>query len=266
MSEADSLEEKAIQDAERLLQDAEEPKKEESTTTEKPVETQAETILETAETKVEAEEEDITPHGEKSRLGRRVKRIEQESAKKLTAIEETLNLLKERILVTPQEKEEELELPENPTAEEIRDFVRKDRERLKKELSSEITAKETTAKEADAKYGREYAKMVEEMLDPEEDAEIYKLMTDLKDLTYNQVYKKDAKEDFLINYRNATKAILNKTKPGKVISLGKKASGVNVPNNTVVKGKAVDTSKWSVQEQQMAELLGDETLSEMGIS
>ena len=271
MTEADNQEEQALLDAERLLLGTEETK-------ETPVKTDEEIAQETAAQEAEAariaaetaaanpEDDDaLTPHGEKSRLGRKLKRLEEEQGKKLSSIEETLKVLSERILTPKQEVEEELELPENPTAEEIKEFVKRDRERLLRDVEKRETEKSKQAQSETDKYSREYVKMIEDMLDPVEDAEIYKLMTDTKDLTYNQVYKRDAKEDFLINYRNATKAILTQSKTRKVISQGKAAPGVNVPGATKTEIKKVDTSKWSQQEQDMAKLLGDEALAEMGI-
>ena len=111
--------------------------------------------------------------------------------------------------------------------------------------------------------------MVEETLDSEEDSEIFKLMTDTKDLTYNQVIKGDAKEDFVINYRNATKAILNKVKPAKVSTVHGKPSpiptGVNVPSAAVVTSKTYDRSKLSPLEADVAKLFNDEQLASLGI-
>jgi hypothetical protein len=271
MNDADNQDEKAILDAERLLKTEEPVKKEEV-----PVKTEEEIAAETAAQEAEAakaaeaaaakpeeetEEDALIPHGEKSRLGRKVKRLEDT----LGEIKGSLDFLKERSQVAAPEVEEELALPENPTAEEIRDFVKQDRARLLKDIEKQGAAKSKQEQESNQKYGMEYAKMVEDMLDPEEDAEVYKLMTDTKDLTYNQVYKRDAKEDFLINYRNATKSILRKQKPAKVVSLGKPAGGVNVPGATKVEAKKADTSKWSGPEQDMARLLGEDALAEMGI-
>jgi hypothetical protein len=266
MSGAENVDlKKQISDAEKLLSETKEtpvvdeqvvaPVVEESVSEAEPV----------AEPEPVVEPEEVT-HGERSRLGRKVKRLEDT----LTDIKGSLDFLRERSTQPAQPVvEEEIELPENPTAEEIKDFVRKDRERLIKNLESKDTEKARAAQSERQKYAKEYAKMVEDTLDPDDDAEIFKLMTDTKDLTYNQVIKGDAKEDFLLNYRNATKAVLNKVKPAKVSTVHGKPpkvpTGVNVPSSTVVSPKTFDRSKLSPLEADVAKMFNDEELASLGI-
>ena len=187
-------------------------------------------------------------------------------------IKSSLDFLKERTSVqttTQAQVEEEPELPENPTAEEIKEYVKKDRERVLKSVEQKQAERASKANESQRKYATEYARLVEEALDPDDDAEVYKMITDAKDLTYNQVYKGDPKEDFIINYRNATKALLTKTKTPKVSTVhGKKPTvptGVNVPGTTKVEAKLFDRSKLSPAEAEAAKMFTDDELAAMNI-
>ena len=262
MAEAENLDlEKSIQDAEKLLTETKEPK----VVDEQVIAPVVEEVVEPVVEEPVAEPEEVT-HSEKSRLGRKVKRLEDT----LSDIKGSLDILRERSTQPAQPVvEEEIELPENPTAEEIKEFVRKDRERLIKNLESKDTEKARAAQSERQKYAKEYARLVEETLDPDDDAEIYKLMTDTKDLTYNQVIKKEPKEDFLLNYRNATKAVLSKVKPAKVSTVHGKVSkvptGVNVPSSAVVAPKTFDRSKLSPLEADVAKMFNDEELASLGI-
>jgi hypothetical protein len=258
MVEADNLEQE-LKNAESILEE----------TTAEVTET-----VESTETTTETEGEVVSPskedeeHGEKSRLGRKVKRLEETISK----IGSSLDFIKEKITAKQAVVEdEEPYLPEGATSEEIKDFIKKDRERLLKQLETKEVEKSQAQSNQRQKYVTEYSKMVEDMLDPDEDAEIFKLMTDTKDLTFNQVHSgfSDAKQDFLINYRAATKAVLNKVKPVTKTTVSNKTSkipnGVNVPGGTKQSVKAVDTSKWSAEEQELAKMFSAEELSGMGI-
>ena len=266
MSDAENVDlDKQISDAEKLLSETKEPKVVDEQVIAPVVEEVVEEVEEPVAEPEPVEPEEVT-HSEKSRLGRKVKRLEDT----LTDIKGSLDFLRERSTQPAQPVvEAEIELPENPTAEEIKDFVRKDRERLIKNLESKDSEKARAAQESRQKYAKEYAKMVEDTLDPDDDAEIFKLMTDTKDLTYNQVIKGDAKEDFLLNYRNATKSVLNKVKPAKVSTVHGKVSkvptGVNVPSSPVVAPKTFDRSKLSPLEADVAKMFNDEELASLGI-
>ena len=209
--------------------------------------------------------------GTKSHIGRIVARQIKEKTKPLEEmlerIENSLKTVTERKEVVVDDPEPEL--PENPTADEVKLYVQQREERLVKSLERKQTSKLTDEQEKQRKYGMEYSKLLKD-LDPENstvDEQVLTLMTDTKDLTYNQVIKGDPKEDFLINYRNAVNSVINKTKviPRKtVIGDGKAAVGVNVPNTTVSK-KVIDRSKLSPMEQQVARLLSDDDLAGIGI-
>jgi hypothetical protein len=264
MSDAENVDlEKQISDAERLLTETKVPVEPEKVETPPAEAAPVVPVEEIAETPPVVEE---IEHGEKSRLGRKVKRLEDT----LTDIKSTLDFIRERSTQTAQPVvEPEPELPENPTAEEIKEFVKKDRDRFVQRLESNHAAKTKEVQDAKERYAKDYTRLVEETLDSEEDSEIFKLMTDTKDLTYNQVIKGDAKEDFVINYRNATKAILNKVKPAKVSTVHGKPSpiptGVNVPSAAVVTSKTYDRSKLSPLEADVAKLFNDEQLASLGI-
>jgi hypothetical protein len=267
MEEADNLE-KEIQDAEKLLDGATQEIK--ATEAEVKTEVKAEETTSTEQATPETnEEEDVIPHGERSRLGRKVKRLEDT----LSEIKSSLDFLKEKTV--PQQaqepEEEEIDLPEGATSEEIKEFIRKREDRLLTKIESKTVAQSKQIGEKKQKYSKEYTRMVEDMLDPDEDADIYKLMTDTKDLTFNQVHSgfEDAKNDFLINYRAATKSVLNKAKPVTKTTVANKPSqiptGVNVPSGTKLPSKVVDISKWSVEEQNLAKNFSAEELASMGI-
>ena len=267
MEDAENLE-KELRDAERLLNGIEEEVK--STTTEEAVEKTEEAITteETPTLKTDEEkEEELIPQGEKSRLGRKVKRLEST----LEEIKSSLDFLKERSTTTvkTEAEEEDLDLPEGATSEEIKEYIKKDRDRLLKSLEQKESQKTKEQQEQTKKYAKEYTRMVDEMLDPEEDAEVFALMTDTKDLTFNKIYKGDPKEDFLINYRAATKSIMNKSKPAVRTTVAGKPSqiptGVNVPGRTRPAAKMVDTSKWSAEERELASHFSADELAEMGI-
>ncbi len=91
------------------------------------------------------------------------------------------------------------------------------------------------------------------------------MMTDTKDDTFNKIHKGDPKEDFLINYRNATIAILNKGKEKKPNIHGKPsqvAAGVTIPGSAS-KVVTFDRSKLDPVERGMAEGFSDAELVKM---
>jgi predicted metal-dependent hydrolase len=278
-NEADNFD-KDIKDAENLLNDTKEVVVEKTEEVQEIVAEKveavkiAETEVKTTEIVPEEVKEDDLPQGVRSHIGRIIKRqLKDENKGILNEIAEMKTLLKERITV-PQVFEEMPVLPENPTAEEVTEFVEAREKILLKNIERQKTVTVNQEHEKKRIYASDYQKMIEETLDPDEDAEVYKLMTDTKDITYNQAFslesgKYDAKQDFLINFRNATKSILNKTKtPVQSVVHGKKPNvptGVNVPGATKVAVKQVDTSKWSPEEQQLAGIFTADELANMGI-
>jgi len=259
-----------VVDAERLLSETEQEVKEvkEEVHEEEPV------VVE-PEPEAPIEEEEVIPHGERSRLGRKMKRLEDT----ISEIKSSLDFLKERTIsthvATPQE--EFPELPENPTAEEIKEYMDKREARVVKTIQQQTAEQAQKADKAKKEYAQEYARLMKDTLDldfddsgklivPEDAKDVYALLADEKDITYNQVYKGDPKEDFLINYRNATRAVATKNRPTKPApTRGVKPGSVNVPNTSTPAPKFVDRSKLSPEEQAVAKMFSDEELAEMGI-
>ena len=269
---------KDIADAERLLEGTtEKPADQEETKTETeiPPEPPAPEAESAAEAKPKADDEDEL-HGAKSHMGRIVARQVKERTSHLeTMLEEIkgkLDFLQEK--KTPPE-EDELDLPEGATSEEIKDFVDKREARLLAKIEAKSTEKTRTQSEKEQQYKKAYKKMVEETLDPEDEdeTEIYKLMTtpgaNGKATDFNAKWSDDAERDFRINYRAATKTVLNKAKPAIRTTVANKPSqiptGVNVPGGTKPAVKMVDTSKWSAEEQELAKMFSAEELAEMGV-
>ena len=90
--------------------------------------------------------------------------------------------------------------------------------------------KSKKAQEATKNYVKEYSRLLKESVDPEDDPDLYSLLTDEKDLTYNQVYRDDPKEDFLINLRNANKALRSKGAASVTkTTVANKTTGIPVP-------------------------------------
>ena len=269
----DSLE-KQLSDAENLLNETTQEVKSTATETTAAAETTETTPALTQEAAPEKtdEEEELVPHGEKSRLGRKVKRLEDT----LTEIRSSLDFLKERTAtpqVQSQEEEEELDLPENPTAEEVKEYIQKREEKLVSRIEKRGSEKTDQQQDKINRYKKEYTKKMTALADSDDDAEleIYKLMSDEKDLTFNLAHSnfEDAKEDFIINFRAATKAVLNKSKPGTRTTVANKPSqiptGVNVPGNAQAATKIVDVSKWSKDEQDLAKMFSADDLAQLGI-
>ena len=231
--------------------------------------------------KEDTDTEDDADHGEKSRLGRRLKRVETTFSQQFQELKDSLDFLKQKTLERDQVKEiQELEeqlpaLSEYPTGDEIREYQdARERLMLKKiEAKTQPTAPvvDTVARQ---KYESEYIGLLKG-LDPEDesDALLLKMLTDTKDLTYNSVHSnfKDAQKDFMINYRNATKALLIKKegKEGKPLPIHGKPpkvpTGVNVPGSQTSTVHKVDRSKLDPLSKEAAEMFTDEELAAMGI-
>jgi hypothetical protein len=268
MEDAENIEnlERQLNDATRMLAEAE-------TVVEEPavVETVVEPVAK--EEPLKPDEEEV-PHGEKSRLGRKVKRLEDT----LDQIKSSLDFLKERTVQPVQHQAApEPELPDDATPEEIRDYI-KQREDL---LIAKVEARqnERTQKSQDAvnQYVRKYSQLVKKTLDEEdpEESEIFNLMTAEgeggKATEYNRSYSnfQDPEEDFRINFKAATRAIINKTKPLTKTTVhnapSKIPTGVNVPGNGKPPARAVDISSWSAEEQSLAKHFSGDELANMGI-
>lgn len=270
MGEAENTEsiEQELSNAVRQLEGATEEVKEVKATTDAVKEEVVTDKVTDAEKKEPVEEE--IEHGEKSRLGRKVKRLDDT----ISEIKGTLDFIKERITTkeapAPVVEEDEVVLSEYPTKEEIEAYNDQREKRLLKKIELKETEKSKKQQEATQHYVKEYSRLLKESVDPDEDPDLYTMLTDEKDLTYNQVYKNDPKEDFLINLRNANKALRSKgSAPVTKTTVSGKPSqiptGVIVPTGSKPAAKVVDISKWSIEEQELAKQFSGDELADMGI-
>ena len=224
---------------------------------------------------IKEDEEEIIPHGERSRLGRKFKRLEDD----MTQIKSVLDILKERVATPQKQQEDEIpELPEAPTADEIKEYWDKRETLLLRKVEAKSTQQTEKASKAQKEYSTEYTRLMKDTLDldfdddgklivPEDVKDVFALLSDEKDLTYNQVYKGDPKEDFLINFKNATRAVFSKSKPQKPpTTQGKKPGAVNVPNVSASAPKVIDRNKLGKDERDLIDNLGfsENDLAEMG--
>jgi hypothetical protein len=217
----------------------------------------------------EADEGEIVPHSEKSRLGRKVKHLEST----LSEIKDTLDILRDtvsnQVRTQPiHAEEQEPDLPDGATSEEIKQYVKDREEYLLRRLEQKQREKEVETDKKLKEYAKVYAKFVSD-IDLEEEGEIYKMLTDTKDLTYNCIHTGDPREDFLINYRAASKAVIAKTRTGapKITVANKSGqipSGVILPSTTTKQvAKKIDMSKWSKDERELASLFSEDELASM---
>lgn len=221
-----------------------------------------------AETR-EGSEDDLS-HGEKSRLGRKVKRIEDKFGNELSNIRAALESLIEGQRKQPQPSREEAideeeEMPEYPTAADIKRFVAKQKDRLKAEVKQEIDSREQGIKNQRINYSKEYGKLVLENVDKDETPELYELLTDTTKVTeFNTAWSNFSNPyaDFAKNLAAATKHILAvKKDAGKPNVHGKPSAvpvGVNVPNVKPKVVSAFDLSKLSKDERAIAEMLTED--------
>lgn len=215
---------------------------------------------------------DDEPHGEKSRLGRKVKRLEGiietvnqtnvELQTTLKALVETL----QRGGTQPQPGEID-EIPEFATNEELVAYIDK---RAAKIVEKTLTGREAQAQAKEKEYSDNYLRLLTKAVEHPEDEEdeqaeiIYELMTK-PDSPYNVKHTGDASQDFIINYRAATKHLLTKGQEKKPNLHNKKPdvpTGVTVPS-TAPKVIVFDRSKLSPAEQELAKGFKDEELAKM---
>ena len=209
-------------------------------------------------------------HQEQSRFGRIITRHTKPLESKIDQIFDSIEELKAS-KVAPVVEEPEPELPEDATREEIQDYTKAMTARAVRMVEQRESAKTADVQKQKGMYAKEYNRLIKESLDPEEYPEVYQMMTDRADLTYNQIHKGDPKEDFLINFRNATKAFIGKVKTAAPVVLRSQTSkteipGVNVPGQRSA-GKKFDReaaiAKLDPYERQIASALKDEDLQEI---
>ncbi len=251
---------KQIEDAERLIGEV---KKETDEALEPFVPVEPLNVQEPVIEEPELEDENV-------KLVRKVQTLESELTGKMSKIDEALEFLKNRIIENQKEPEltlePEEELPDDATPYEINEYLKKERARILDALEQRDVLKARKAEEEKNSYSKKYAEMIG-TLNQDITPEVFKAMTDTKDITYNKVITGDPEKDFYINYRNATENI--HSRENKKVVYGKASNvptGVNVPNSTIVSGKSFDRSKLSPLEQEVARMLSDEDLSSLSVN
>jgi hypothetical protein len=206
---------------------------------------------------------DAIEHGEKSRLGRKVQRIETRLSA-LDQIQETLRLLTDHLVnkKTVDDADQEPELSELPSAEEVRDYNAWSRRQMLKEIAANQPDPDRS-KKAQEEYSRAYMKVLSKEVDPDDDPELYAMLTDPKDLTYNVIHYGDPARDFAKNLAGASKALMSKMKQRKISVLGKGgsvATGVSVSTSTAnvrTLDRAAALKGLSKDERMLSEELSD---------
>jgi RNA binding exosome subunit len=259
---------KLIADAENLLKDeptSPEPEVPKEPTPE-PAEPPAEPPVEPEPAEPPAEPAEPTPpaepaepdHSEKSRLGRKVKYLEDKLSK-VDSVDQKLDALLKRL----ETKEPEEPLPELPSGEDVVKIVEKT---ITKREADRI-ANEQKAQE---QYQSTYINLLEEAVG--EDEELRTLLVDPKspfNKTSDKGFYGNPAQDLLLNITKATKALRAQKETPKPNVKGARptvATGVNVPSTPAkVTVQKVDTSKWGKEEQALANsgLFSDEELAEL---
>jgi hypothetical protein len=204
-------------------------------------------------------------HEEKSKAGRKIKRLETTIAR----LEAKLDKALEGQTVARQENEDpEPDLSEIPTAAEVRAHNLWAGRQTQREARKEASKGNEQLKS----YQKEYTQLIYDMVDQDEDPELYALLTqrnnDGTGTQFNIKLSEDPKLDVLTNYRNAV-AHLSGTKKEKGANVRGKdtevARGVNKGKTKIDEsaGAEVDMSKWSIEEQQAAKLFSKEELKQM---
>jgi hypothetical protein len=251
---------KQIEDAERILVENE-IKKEDDTALEPfkstEIETEQEPVVE------EQVVSDPIVEDEGILLNKRVQFLESELTLKLNKIDEALELLKSKPVEAVSDEYVEEGLPDDATPYEISEYIKAERVKILAEVEKRQEQK-TSQRDI---YSKKYAELIG-TLSPEKTPEIYKAMTDTKDITYNSIISGDPEKDFLINYRRANEEI--SAKKEKNVVYGKQPrvpTGINIPNSTAgTSTKTFDRSKLSPMEADIARMFSDDDLSSMSIN
>lgn len=259
---------KLIADAENLLKDeptSPEPEVPKEPTPE-PAEPPAEPPVEPEPAEPPAEPAEPTPpaepaepdHSEKSRLGRKVKYLEDKLSK-VDSIDQKLDALFKKF----EKTEPEEPLPELPSGEDVVKIV-------EKTLSKREQEKIENEQKAQESYQSTYLNLLEEAVG--EDDELRTLLVDQKspfNKTSDKGFFGNPAHDLLLNITKATKALRAQKETPKPNVKGAKPivpTGVNVPSTpSKVTVQKVDTSKWGKEEQALANsgLFSDEELAEL---
>lgn len=211
--------------------------------------------------KPEDEDED---HSEKSRLGRKLKRLEQEQSRKEAELQAKLDRIESLLTksVLMEDDDPEPELSEFVTRDELKAHdAWKDRQ-----FEKRLNGKEKAEKDAIFKYQIQYKELLDE-IDQDEDPDLFSMLTDTKDTTYNLSHSnfQNAAKDFAKNLSAAQRALRLESKrptPNVKGKSGTVATGVGVSNSKAT--KTFDRDKYlkglSRDEASIASNLSDSDL------
>ena len=213
----------------------------------------------------ETHDDENLDHGEKSRLGRKYKRLEKDlTSFRHEVIGKIDQLIDARTAAQEVDEDPEPPLSDIPTADEVREHskwaIRQGQRTLRSETKQESEKRQI--------YGKEYARLIRDYVDEDEDPDLFKLLTDRKDLSFNSRLSDDPKEDFLANYRNATTHLQKSSKAnvrGKEteVAIGANKGETNITRKKGAGGAHFDLSTLSVEEQQAAKLFSQDELDKM---
>ncbi len=207
-------------------------------------------------------------HGEKSKLGRKFKRLEQTQE----SLDKKLDAILTRL--TPKEiepEEEDFPLSEYPTAEELKEF-KKFTLKQSKEAAIKVAMEAQLRVNSDKEnYEKSYVSLLYEMTDQaDEDEEITTQIKDLMtstDSRFNKIHTGDPVKDFLKNYKNTTDFLLRKNMAKKPNVNGKPSgvpTSVNVPNTTQ-RVVSFYRDKFDTIETSLASVFTDDELFNMAL-
>ena len=216
-------------------------------------------------------EPNLDEHGKKSREGRRIAKRVGRIEEGLMSLDKKFDLILEHISAknAAPEQEEEFVFSEYPNYEELNKFkdytVNKAKETAKQTISEVMNESKTKQQE----YEQTYVGLMKSMLETEDEdddvsSEIQKLMVS-NDERFNCKHTGDATKDFLINYQNASRYIIDAAKGIKTKRPQSHTApmGVAVPK-TAQRSFSVDRSKMDSLEASLASSFSDKELYEMG--
>ena len=179
-----------------------------------------ETKLEPADKKLDDEDE----HSEKSRLGRKFKRLEEDNQK----LQEKFDLLLDTLSKKDTVVEDEDDIDDETTVITVKD-VKKILEKHEANRSKRQTEDEKKATEVQQRYEKDYVKKILEF----EDEPDFKVIYDEMYKNYNVKITGNPGADAEINFERATAAFYKKAKKEKKIPLKGGAplsTGIESPN------------------------------------
>ena len=206
-------------------------------------------------------------HGEKSRLGRKVARLEtlvgNSLAQMARSIETLATIGQKAAAKNEPEEDPEPVLSEYPTKQEIQDhgaWVRRQAVQEVKKISE-------NSANADKEYADTYLKLLAQLVDPEKEPEIFAKLVDEKDTSCNKKHTGDPRTDLMLNFKNATLAVMSGLRKPKPKVQGKDGKGVDLGNGNETHEKPFNRAEaladMSSLERAAAENLSDAALKQV---